>query len=152
MLLSGVSLAGASSQPLTSSSLSIAFDYALVSIERPWLSRSFLSARRWYVPGARAGDYSCGLAADNTGAFAYLPTVFIAVKSLRISGFTTDQDKMVMSVSDGLGFFSLARSTHDSTSVTAPGIQIVAWVCEPMPQLPPDSDPALAAPHGTLKK
>ncbi len=143
MLLSGVSLAGASSQPVTSSSLSIAFDYALVSIERPWLSQAFLSARQWYVPGARAGDYSAGLADDNTGTFAYLPTAFIAVKSLCISGFATDQDKTAMSVSDGLGFFSLAQSTHDSASIIAPGIQIVAWVCEPMPLLPPDSDPAL---------
>ena len=48
---------------------------------------------------------------------------------------------------DKFGPFSLVGSQLEanSTSLICPGIQVIGWVMEPMPMLPPNSDPALPA-------
>jgi hypothetical protein len=135
-------------QPVESASFKLSFDYCLVHLRRPWLSGDFLAMPGWYVPTARGGDYSTG-SPSNKGWFSALPTAFIAVKNLVISGSWSANDVAAAGNSAAFGPFSLMGiSASQSGVLTNPGVQIIAWICSPQPKLPPDDDPklALAAP------
>src|SRR5664279_1251946 len=131
------------SQPVETPKFTMSFDYCLVRLRRPWLSGDLLATPGWYVPGAHGGDYASGAPA-NTGAFAVIPTAFIAVKNLVIDANWSDSDVAARANAASFGPFSLlGPSTDDKNSVRNPGIQVIAWVCRVQPQLPPDTDPSL---------
>lgn len=135
-------------QPVESASFKLSFDYCLVHLRRSWLSGDFLAMPGWYVPTARGGDYSTG-SPLNKGWFAAIPTAFIAVKNLVISGSWSANDVTAAGNSAAFGPFSLLGiSASQSGVLTNPGVQIIAWICSPQAKLPPDDDPklALAAP------
>ena len=125
----------------------MSFDYCLVQMRRPWFSEDLLALPGWYLPNMRNGDYASGPPV-NTGAFARIPTAFIAVKNLVIEGQWSDADVAAGANSASFGPFSLLVSPGDQaqakTGLIAPGVQIIAWICDAQPQLPPDPDPALA--------
>jgi hypothetical protein len=134
-------------QPVQTQEFKMSFDYCLVQLRRPWFSEDLLALPGWYVPNMHNGDYASGPPA-NTGAFAMIPTAFIAVKNLVIEGQWSDADVAAGANSAGFGPFSLLVSPGDQaqakTGLTAPGLQIIAWICDAQPQLPPDPDPAFA--------
>jgi hypothetical protein len=131
------------SQPVETPKFTMSFDYCLVRLRRPWLSGDLLATPGWYVPGAHGGDYASGPPA-NTGAFAVIPTAFIAVKNLVIDANWSDSDVAARANAASFGPFSLlGPSTDDKNSVRNPGIQVIAWICSVQPQLPPDTDPSL---------
>ena len=133
-------------QPVETSKFTMSFDYCLVQLWRPWLSGDLLATTSWYVPGAHRGDYASGVPA-NTGPFAVLPTAFIAIKNLVIDGAWSENDAAARANAAAFGPFSLlGRSIDDKNAIHCPGIQIIAWICSVQPQLPPDTDPALATP------
>jgi hypothetical protein len=131
-------------QPVETTTFRISFDYCLVRLRRPWLSGDFLNTPGWYVPGAQGGDYATGGPA-NAGWFAALPTAFIAIKKLVIGGSWSANDAAAAGNSTGLGPFSFMGTTANSQGVLSnAGVQIIAWICDMQPKLPPDSDPTLA--------
>ena len=131
------------SQPVETPKFTMSFDYCLVRLRRPWLSGDLLATPGWYVPGAHGGDYASGPPA-NTGAFAVIPTAFIAVKNLVIDANWSDSDVAARANAAAFGPFSLlGPPTDDKNSVRNPGIQVIAWICSVQPQLPPDTDPSL---------
>ncbi|QMW01731.1 hypothetical protein [Spirosoma foliorum] len=120
-------------------SLKISFDYCLVQVNRPWLDDSFLFLKNWYMPGYQEGVFSNGMAA-NTGIFPALPIAFIVAKDLTISDWA-DEETQTVETALSLGPFSLEdraiSQAETKRSLTKRGMQIIAWICQLMPTLPP---------------
>lgn len=137
---------GASTQEVTSKSVSLSFDYCLVTAERKWVSGGFIANNRWYVPGCAAGEFASGTGTGN-GKCEVIPMAALLVKNLRISADWSHDDMMNAASAAAFGPFSLFESTAEAqtNTIVCPGMQIVAWVCEPLPLLPPAADPAKAA-------
>jgi hypothetical protein len=135
-------------QPLGATRLGASFRYLRVNIERAWLNPLLFRLSGWSLGGIPVGTFSNGSSETNPGVFPLLPIGFVAVRDLKISGKWTDADKATAktatsgSVSAAFGPFTLATSgtvhaDFDGSTLTVPGIQIIAWVCTLMPLLPP---------------
>lgn len=133
-------------QPVTSSNFSLSLRYCIVQVKRPWLSTAYLLSRGWYIPGYKAGELSTGTAGSNDGIFAALPIGFIVVRDLKISANWTDAEFKTASESMAFGPFSTLGLKVDkaSSSLVVDGMQIVGWICQVMPVLPPNADPEAA--------
>jgi hypothetical protein len=115
----------------------MSFKYCLVEIERPWLFEPLLHEKSWRVPGYTPGAFATGNADNPAGLMPAMPVAFIAIKDLNISATWTSDD--VKSIEDRIGFgpFSLVGSTFVSNTLSCPGVQIIGWICQIMPLLPP---------------
>jgi hypothetical protein len=131
-------------QAVTAKSLTLSFDYCLVRATRPWLSTGLLALRNWYVPHTKAGEFASGTGIGS-GSFEVMPTAALVVKSLVIEADWSSEETAVLAKLAKFGPFSLVgRSiSTEKNSLRCDGMQIVGWVFEPMPCLPPSSDPAL---------
>jgi hypothetical protein len=129
-------------QTVTSTNFKLAFDYCLVQAQRPWLSGGFLKARNWYVPHTKAGEIASGTGLG-TGSFEVLPVAAIVVQNLIIEADWSRDDIAILHSSVNLGPFSLIGRSIDEVknTIVCKGMQIVGWVLEPMPFLPPNTDP-----------
>jgi hypothetical protein len=153
-------------QPTLQPEFTMSFDYCIVQLTRSWFSGDFLATSGWYVPGMIAGSYSSGpepissaLASSTSapastspaateqpatyGPLTFLPTAFVATKSLAINASAIDGDSSSTGPVTAFGPFSLVNATGPSNALIMPGIQIIGWICETQPQLPPATDPAL---------
>jgi hypothetical protein len=133
-------------QAVTSSSMELSFRYCLVTARRPWVSSAFLTARNWFIPRMRAGEIASGTGLGE-GSFEVMPTAALCVRDLRITAAWSAEERSVLPAMTKFGPFSLIGSELEAnaTSLVCPGIQVIGWVMEPMPMLPPNSDPALPA-------
>ena len=131
-------------QAVTARSLKLSFDYCLVRATRPWLSTGLLESRGWYVPHTHAGEFASGTGIGG-GAFEVMPMAALVVKNLVIEGDWSSDETAILSKADKFGPFSLTGRTlaAEKNSLRCDGMQVVGWVFEPMPQLPPNGDPAL---------
>lgn len=131
-------------QAVTAKKLKLSFDYCLVRATRPWLSTGLLASRNWYVPHTKAGEFASGTGIGS-GSFEVMPTAALVVKKLVIEADWSSDETAVLEKLDKFGPFSLVgRSVStEKNSLRCDGMQIVGWVFEPMPCLPPTSDPAL---------
>lgn len=141
------------------SDMTVSFSFGRIEIRRRWLNQSLLSLHGWSTAGRAPGDYSNGNPDDNPGAFPLLPTSFIVARDIKISanwGHTdlhTASQSTSVDASVGWGPFSLSgsysnssstrrfNSQFDGTTITVPGIQIVAWVNAINPFCPPTGGP-----------
>lgn len=127
--------------PVHSGRVTVDFEYQLVSVGRDWWCAPLLELDSWRVPGIRRGQFSDGRARDNKGRAPTVPVAFLVVRDLRLSGTWTAQDRDALGRSLSLGPFSLLGRTVDASEeeveVTVPGCQLVAWICETLPVLPP---------------
>lgn len=132
-------------QVVTSSSLELSFRYCMVTARRPWLSAAFLTARNWYIPGTRAGEIASGTG-QGGGSFEVLPTAALCVRDLVIKAAWSEQERAVLPAMTKFGPFSLigGRLEAGAAALVCPGIQVIGWVMECMPKLPPNGDPGLA--------
>jgi hypothetical protein len=130
------------SQPVASQQLTISLKYCLVELDRHWLSLDYLSTQGWFMPGYAAGWASTGTAENNTGVFPVLPIACLVVKDLTIAVDATD-DVDAAQQSAAFGPFSLVGRTVDTITGTLriEGMQIIGWVCQVMPKLPPLPSP-----------
>jgi hypothetical protein len=134
-------------QEVTSKSLSLSFDYCLVTVTRPWLSTPLLAMKSWFIDGHKAGELASG-EGTGTGAFEVIPMAALAVKNLEIKAAWSTEERAAAAGFMKLGPFSLLGRTSSGAELNAiscPGMQIIAWICQAMPLLPPAADPALAA-------
>jgi hypothetical protein len=142
--------AAASSREVTSSSISLSFEYCLVNVTRPWLSTGFLTLRNWYMEGFRDGELASGSGIGGM-PLEVIPVAALVVRKLSIRAAWSHEEQQSLQDTLSFGPFSLQGRSVDQVSgvITCPDMQIVAWICEPMPRLPPAADPALAVPVPT---
>lgn len=124
---------GALRQPVVTNDATISFSYCLVSIERSWIHEAFLRNLYWKVPGHTAGQ----LSANDGYGLHVLPVGFVAVKDLRIKASWTAQDIGNLEKSVQFGPFNFDSTVVDS-AIGHPGIQVVGWMLQDMPALPPN--------------
>lgn len=129
-------------QTVTSKNFKLSFDYCLVEANRAWLSGTFLTARNWYVPHTKAGEIASGTGAAG-GSFEVLPVAALAVQNLVIEADWSHDDTVTLQSDVNFGPFSLVGRDIDQAknTLSCKGMQIVAWVFEPMPRLPPNDPP-----------
>ena len=122
----------APTQSVTVSDVTISFDYCLVSVARSWIQNSFLNNRSWFIPGQAKGS----LSANDGHGIPALPTGFIALKNLSIKGPWTPDDINNLEQSIQFGPF-LIDSTVVNGAIGHMGIQVVGWMLQDVPDLPP---------------
>lgn len=129
---------------------SLKLKYIRVSITRRWLNGLLLRLPGWSVQGFDAGYFSTGTKQKNSGIAPLLPTSFVAVKDLEITGSWNNDDgddlqKRLLGMGPAtFGPFTLANNgsslgSFDGSTLRIPGIAILAWYCNVMPPLPPVS-------------
>lgn len=148
-----------------SSSTTISFEVAKVSIQRPWIDTSLLSFRPVAIRGLQQYQWSDGTGLPNeelVSRFPLLPTDFVVTRNIVISSdkFTqasssmTEASRRTTSSSFSIGFWrfgysrtqgstsknsyqsSSFQSSANSQTLTIDGPQIVGWVCTPLPKFP----------------
>lgn len=125
--------------PATGSGFSLELDYCWVTLDRVWLDQVLLSTPGWQVAGAAPGSYSAGDLDTPGQAVPAVPLGFAVVKDVTITANWSSADATARSAAAGLGPFLLAGSQFAAGSGTLriPGMQIIAWMCEVPPVLPP---------------
>lgn len=119
-------------QSVAVTDVTISFDYCLVTVTRPWINTAFLNYKSWFIPQQPKGSLSAN---DGHGVPA-LPVAFIALKNLQIKGPWTPADITNLELSVQFGPF-LIDSTVVAGAVGHPGIQVVGWILQDVPDLPP---------------
>ncbi|MGA5822889.1 peptidoglycan-binding protein [Kitasatospora sp. NPDC094028] len=149
---SGGSSGGATGQPVGASSLTLTMNYQQVTLSRStWWNDVLLSNPLWYFPGERAG----ALLPDGrpAGTPFGLPVAMVLTANVQISGQWSPGDMTAASTSTHLGPwhmsaqpFGTADASGGNATLSIPDMQLIAFVCEILPILPPATDPALPAP------
>ena len=130
-------------QTVVSKDLKLSFKYCLVQVDRPWISQTYLETKQWYLPSHKSGSFSTGAFSDNDEAvFPVIPNSLILIKDLQITSWD-EVETDVIERSLGFGPFSFIGRTVDRNTkiLTSAGVQVIGWVSQVMPLLPPDSDP-----------
>ena len=130
-------------KPVDSTDFSMEFDYVLVDIKRDWLySEVFNNASLWFALTKKSGDYSSGeKLCTNSGLLKCIPHAMIVIKNLKLSAKWSDEDKASAGSAYGLGCFNITDSSFEQNTLTAPGIQIIGWICQVTPKIPLYDDP-----------
>src|SRR5690606_24524666 len=131
--------------PVKSNKFTMSFDYSIVYLERPWFSTSlFHYSKLWYCLSLDEGYFSNGLKdPDNAGVLKSIPTAMILIKDLRITAAWTNEDKQNAENSYGLGIFNTSNLKFNNNELIIPGMQIIGWICEVLPNIPAMADPHL---------
>jgi hypothetical protein len=125
-------------QEVRTNSFNIAFDWCIVNIERPWLFYEFLFDKSWYNLNASKGELSTR---DSNGAhLSSITTSFIAIKNLKIHANWDANDIEASKVAVDFGPFKVDPGIVDM-NLTHAGIQIIGWMLQRLPELPPNNDP-----------
>jgi hypothetical protein len=120
-------------QPVVTDNATISFSYCIVSIERSWFHEAFVRNLYWRVPGRAAGE----LSANDGYGLPVLPVGFVAIKDLSIAAPWTAQDITNLEKSEGFGPFNF-DSTVVGGAIGHAGIQVVGWMLQELPLLPPN--------------
>src|SRR5205814_1133625 len=84
----------ATPQNVTSKSLSLSFDYCLVTVTRPWLSPALLSLREWFLAAHKEGELASGLGSETASSFEVIPMAALVVKNLEIKADWSHEERV----------------------------------------------------------
>ena len=135
-------------QPVITNSIRISFGYRIVDIRRPWYMRALINDKSWFIPFAEKGQLTSKEQTATT--ITAMPVGLVAVKNLSIEATWSAEDIERSKNATDFGPFKVSSQILNN-KLSHEGIQIVGWLLEKMPELPPVSDPALASqPQSTL--
>ena len=126
--------ADAPTQPMLIFDATISFDYCLVNLTRPWWHDAFIHNRNWRIPRQAKGQ----LSANDGHGLPAIPVGFVAIKSLSIQAPWTRDDITNLQQSVQFGPFNF-DPTLVKGAITHEGIQIIGWLLQDLPDLPPAS-------------
>jgi hypothetical protein len=121
----------------TSQRYNITFQYECVYGSRDWMYKPFLGFQQWSMPGYPAQYLSNGSRAQPHGPIALYPIALLIVKNLKISASWSASDKDSIKRGIGFGPFALGGKRFESDTLSIEGSQILGWVCQYAPILPP---------------
>lgn len=127
----------APTQPAAANSITISFDYCKVDIRRPWLLNAFLDNENWFIPGLKKGQLSDS---DVPGNLSVMTVGFIAIKNLTIEANWSDTDIANSKKATDFGPFEVNAGIINN-KLSHEGIQIIGWLLQKMPPLPPNDAP-----------
>ena len=135
-----------STQVVEAEHINMSFEYCLVKLSRTWWDELFVATKGWYIPTYGTGDLAVGSLDGSGGQCPAIPTAMFLVRNVTISGSWSEQDRTVIPNAASFGPISLiGRSIDSSLTISIPGMQIVGWMTDILPVLPPMSDPNLSA-------
>jgi hypothetical protein len=128
----------APTQPAATDSITVSFSYSLVKIKRPWLIDAFVSDASWYIPSTPKGAISAG----TVGSPIPLSTIaFVTVKDLVINANWPAADVANSAEATDFGPFKVDGGIA-AGNLSHPGVQVIGWLVQTMPSLPPNDPPA----------
>ncbi|MFD8480539.1 peptidoglycan-binding protein [Kitasatospora sp. NPDC059673] len=141
----------ASPTPVGASALTLTMNYFQVAMSRSgWWNDVLLNSPLWYLPGERAGSLLPG--SLPVGTPFGLPVTMILTANVEVSGQWTGDDLAAATTSTHFGPWQLPTDpfgpgevSAESAVLSIPDMQVIAFVCQMLPVLPPVSDPALPA-------
>ena len=126
--------ANAPTQSVATSDATISFDYSVVNVARSWFHDAFIDNSSWYIPGQGKGQ----LSANDGHGLPAKPVGFVAVKSLSIQAPWTPEDITNLEQSVQFGPFNFDSKVVNG-AIGHDGIQIVGWMLQALPDLPPNA-------------
>lgn len=126
----------ATDAPVETDKVTISFEYCLVNLERKWLSTTFLYGHDWKVPGVERGALS---RPAPQGTLSLLPIGLVLVRNLEIKANWSEEDRAKLVGAMSVGPFDVSASLGTG-SLSQPGIQVVGWLVQQLPELPPNPD------------
>ena len=120
--------------PSETKEVKIDFEYCLVSIDRPWLLSTFFYNKSWYLPRIAKGELS---QPGKSGGLTSMPVAFLAVRNLNIEASWSQVDIDNAKNASDFGPFEV-NSEIINNKLSHPGTQIIGWVLERLPVLPPN--------------
>lgn len=127
-------------QPVKTNSISISFNYCLVEIRRPWYMDAFVNDRSWCIPGVAKGGLSLG---GTPGNLPMLSVGFVAIRNLAIEANWSADDVANAAVATDFGPFKISGDVVNN-KLSHSGLQIIGWIIQTMPALPPNDAPVSA--------
>ena len=124
-------------QPAEAEKVTVTFDYCLVQIRRPWYTPAFVNNASWYVPGTPKGAMTV---TGTAGSMSFLPIALVGIRNLSIEANWSATDVRNASIATGFGPFKINSNVVNSTLAHA-GLQVIGWLLQAMPQLPPNDPP-----------
>jgi hypothetical protein len=124
----------APTQPVETSSVTISFDYSVVKIRRPWYVDVFINDRSWCLPAMAKGQIT---ASGTPGNLPLMPIAFVAIRNLSIEADWSAEDMASAASATNFGPFKVT-SVIASNKLTHQGLQVVGWLMQKMPDLPPN--------------
>jgi hypothetical protein len=122
-------------QPAATNSISIAFDYCVVKIQRPWFSDALVNDKSWCIPATAKGVLT---APDQAGAtLNLLPIAAVVIKHLTIEANWASADIAAAKDATDFGPFKIGGDIVNNR-LTHEGLQIIGWLVQRMPDLPPN--------------
>ena len=138
----------ASTSAVASSSLSLNFDYLIVSLSRtPWWNDFMLMLDNWYVPSLHRAQ----LIADSDAEHSIgVPIAMVLTHDVKIRAAWSASDRAAASSNTHFGPWSLNAAQFEETAtageavMTIPGITAIACIYRQLPALPPQADPSVS--------
>jgi hypothetical protein len=140
----------ATTQSVDSDDLTLTLDYCIVQLSRDaWWNDVLVRMPGWYAPGMQAGDIvpTRGLAGQPVG----VPIAMVVTRNVQVSGHWSEADRSAAETHTSFGPWHIGETSlvtdqaTSSASLSIPGMQVIAVICSLLPQMPPMSDPRLAA-------
>jgi hypothetical protein len=97
----------------------------------------FVNDGSWCIPATKKGE----LTQAGSGGLPYLPVALVAVKDLKIKAEWSPEDVAAAGMPTGFVPFKV-DSTVVNNTLSHKGIQIMGWLLQKMPDLPPNDFPA----------
>jgi len=119
----------------TTNEISISFDYCVIKIKRPWYHDVFVHDKSWFIPNILKGQLTSN---DSLGTnIIFMPIGFVAIRNLSIKANWSTSDVENSINATNFGPFKVNSSIVNNT-LSHEGIQIIGWLLEKMPNLPPN--------------
>ena len=128
----------APTQPTATDSITITFSYSLVKIKRPWLIDAFVNDGSWFIPSTPKGAITSGTVGS---PFALSTIAFVTIKDLVINANWSAADIANSAEATDFGPFKVDGGIA-AGNLSHPGIQVIGWLVQTMPNLPPNDPPA----------
>jgi hypothetical protein len=124
--------------------LEMSFEACVITLTRPWIFWPWIDSRGWYVPGYRSGQLCL-----EGQPLHRVPVSTILVRNLTLSARGASNDVLKDAVAFGPFQFVdrqvevKPNGSMFDVSVACPGVQLIAWVTQPLSGLPPKTDPTV---------
>ena len=131
------------------------FEYALVTIDRPWLRFEVFGLPGWQVKNVAPGTYSRGQKSADASLLPLIPQSFVAVRNVKLTLDWDNQTRQQLladlngSIETAFGFLLLSgvynaatppksyKAHFNNDTLTFPDVQIIGWIHQVVPFSPP---------------
>jgi len=127
----------ASTRPVQTNHIQISFDYCLVKATRQWYFSPFIYDQSWHIPNIPKGQITMS---GVLGSLSWLTIGCVAIRNFKLEGDWTQEDIDNAVQATHFGPFQFIDSIMNGEPY--PDLQIIGWLLQDLPDLPPNEPPA----------